>query len=204
MAIISCPECGRQVSDKALKCPQCAHPIANVETREQLLPPKPLQKEPEIAAIIITGTVIVITASVFAGKWIEASREKEFIEEQKQLKEEASKRTYYVNPDYVNPATNSPSTSSPEKLPPHTVASRVSLGSNGERIQVNSRDPQLSKGDCEKLADNYKPQAGQVSVHKPSLKFKKLFPKATEDQLIQPFCVNNLDGKGIFFTDGYF
>ncbi len=29
MAIISCPECGRQVSDKALKCPQCAHPIAN-------------------------------------------------------------------------------------------------------------------------------------------------------------------------------
>ena len=34
MAIISCPECGRQVSDKALKCPQCAHPIANISSQK--------------------------------------------------------------------------------------------------------------------------------------------------------------------------
>jgi hypothetical protein len=219
MAIISCPECGRQVFYKALKCPQCAHPIANPETRDQLLPPKPLQKEPEsIAALMqewstqkwlklfgisVAGTIVFITASVLFGKGLEASREasrkKELIEEQKQLKEVLSKPT-----DSVNPAINSPSTSSPEKLPPHTVASRVSLGSNRERIQVNSLNPQLSKGDCEKLADNYKPQAGQVSVHKPSLKFKKLSPKATEQEIMQPFCVNNLDGTGIFFNDYFF
>lgn len=62
MAIISCPECGRQVSDKALKCPQCAHPIANPETRDQLLPPKPLQKEPENIAkkwITLTGLIVL-------------------------------------------------------------------------------------------------------------------------------------------------
>jgi hypothetical protein len=35
MAIISCPECGRQVSDKALKCPQCAHPIANTNFQRE-------------------------------------------------------------------------------------------------------------------------------------------------------------------------
>ena len=128
MAIISCPECGRQVSDKALKCPQCAHPIANPETRDQLLPPKPLQKEPESTAAImqewstqkwlkllgisITGTVVFIAAIVLLGKGIEASREasrkKELIEEQKQLKEVVSKP--------VNPSTNSPSTRSPEYL----------------------------------------------------------------------------------------
>ena len=34
MAIISCPECGRQVSDKALKCPQCNYPIGNLEKQE--------------------------------------------------------------------------------------------------------------------------------------------------------------------------
>lgn len=34
MAIISCPECGRQVSDKALKCPQCSYPIVNIEKPE--------------------------------------------------------------------------------------------------------------------------------------------------------------------------
>lgn len=155
------------------------------------------QKWLKILGISITGTIIFITASVFVGKWIEASREasrnKEFIEEQKQLKEKVTNSSLATNE-----ATNT------EKLPPHTVASRVSLGSNGARIQINSLDPQLSKGDCEKLANNYKPQAGQVSVHKPSLKFKKLFPKATEDQLIQPFCVNNLDGKGVFFNDGNF
>ena len=65
MAIISCPECGRQVSDKALKCPQCAHPIANPETRDQLLPPKPLQKEPEsIAKKWITLTGLIVLAAV--------------------------------------------------------------------------------------------------------------------------------------------
>lgn len=131
MAIISCPECGRKVSDKALKCPQCAHPIANPETRDQLLTPKPLQKEPESTAAImqewstqkwlkllgisITGTIVFITAIVLLGKGIEASREasrkKELIEEQKQLKEVVSKPTYSVNP-----STNSPSTRSPEYL----------------------------------------------------------------------------------------
>lgn len=27
MALITCPECGASVSDKAEKCPQCAYPI---------------------------------------------------------------------------------------------------------------------------------------------------------------------------------
>ncbi|MCL2598473.1 MAG: hypothetical protein FWD76_00990 [Firmicutes bacterium] len=30
MALIKCPECGREVSDKAAACPQCAYPIAGV------------------------------------------------------------------------------------------------------------------------------------------------------------------------------
>ena len=69
MAIISCPECGRQVSDKALKCPQCAHPIANPETRDQLLPPKPLQKEPENIAkkwILLTGLIALAAVPLIA------------------------------------------------------------------------------------------------------------------------------------------
>jgi hypothetical protein len=71
MAIISCPECGRQVSDKALKCPQCAHPIANPETRDQLLPPKPLQKESESIAkkwITLTGIAVLVVVAFLAIK----------------------------------------------------------------------------------------------------------------------------------------
>jgi uncharacterized membrane protein YvbJ len=27
MALITCPECGAQISDKATTCPQCGHPM---------------------------------------------------------------------------------------------------------------------------------------------------------------------------------
>ena len=27
MALINCPECGAQVSDKAVSCPKCGHPV---------------------------------------------------------------------------------------------------------------------------------------------------------------------------------
>jgi uncharacterized membrane protein YvbJ len=30
MALINCPECGTEVSDKADKCPKCAYPIKSV------------------------------------------------------------------------------------------------------------------------------------------------------------------------------
>lgn len=32
MALIKCPECGRQISDKAASCPSCGCPIANAPT----------------------------------------------------------------------------------------------------------------------------------------------------------------------------
>jgi uncharacterized membrane protein YvbJ len=32
MALISCPECGRKVSEKAPACPQCGAPIAREST----------------------------------------------------------------------------------------------------------------------------------------------------------------------------
>ncbi len=40
MALISCPECGRQVSEKATACPQCAHPmsVAAPTTKESKSP----------------------------------------------------------------------------------------------------------------------------------------------------------------------
>tara|TARA_R110002096_G_C14363751_1_gene704194 strand:+ start:104 stop:304 length:201 start_codon:yes stop_codon:yes gene_type:complete len=34
MAIINCPECNNNVSDKAEKCPKCAYPIKKAESNE--------------------------------------------------------------------------------------------------------------------------------------------------------------------------
>ncbi len=90
-----------------------------------------------------------------------------------------------------------PPDSSSEILPAHTIASRVSLGNNSERIQIDSSDPQLSREDCSKIANKYQPSAGQVSVHKPN-------PKPPYNGKMLPFCVNNVDGKGVSFNDYFF
>ena len=31
MALIQCPECGKQVSDKARKCPHCGYPLEDID-----------------------------------------------------------------------------------------------------------------------------------------------------------------------------
>jgi hypothetical protein len=157
-----------------------------------------MQKLLKLLGISVLGTIVVITVSLIVGRGIEANRERkskeELVEEQNKLKEKVNTPSSLATNEVKNI----------EKLPPHNVASRVSLGGNRERIQINTADPKLSNVDCEKLANHYKPQAGQVSVHKPSLKLKKLYPTATEKEIMQPFCVNNLDEKGTFFNDYFF
>jgi predicted nucleic acid-binding Zn ribbon protein len=33
MALVACPECGAQISDKATTCPQCGHPMLTAGRR---------------------------------------------------------------------------------------------------------------------------------------------------------------------------
>lgn len=40
MALINCPECGRQVSDKALSCPNCGYPISSVSSAPEIKKPR--------------------------------------------------------------------------------------------------------------------------------------------------------------------
>ena len=35
MAIIRCPECDREISDKAEKCPHCGYPLKSAKTSEE-------------------------------------------------------------------------------------------------------------------------------------------------------------------------
>ena len=37
MALIKCPECGRQVSDKARACPGCGCPVADETSEDEIL-----------------------------------------------------------------------------------------------------------------------------------------------------------------------
>ena len=50
MALINCPECGKEVSSVAMSCPSCGHPIAEPnQPPTQTLPPK---WNPGVAAVL--------------------------------------------------------------------------------------------------------------------------------------------------------
>jgi hypothetical protein len=85
------------------------------------------------------------------------------------------------------------------RLPPHHVASNTSLApKEGRRIEIHVRDAHLTPAQCKTLIAHYRSQAapgGQVSVHKPSTWL---------DGTLQPWCVENFDGHGVFFNDELF
>ena len=89
MALINCPECGRQVSDKAAACPNCACPITAAPTASTPLPAPPrhdqvrprlpvstpatvsspefrTRAQPGVWGVIISLIGVVI---LFAGSW---------------------------------------------------------------------------------------------------------------------------------------
>lgn len=89
--------------------------------------------------------------------------------------------------------------SSSQELPPHVVADNSSLApKNGRRIQLDSINADLTREQCIMLIDGYRKKAGpegQVGVHKPS--------KLLEGTMV-PWCVENFDGRGVFFNDHMF
>lgn len=64
MALVSCPECGKEISDAAQACPHCGHPIQ--EPQSQDAPPVPRKsKRPVIIAACVLALVAVI--GIFVG-----------------------------------------------------------------------------------------------------------------------------------------
>lgn len=58
MALIKCPECGQQISDKANVCPNCGHPIAYENAKENM---NSFFKQKWVKAVgIIIAIVIII------------------------------------------------------------------------------------------------------------------------------------------------
>ena len=70
MALINCPECGREVSSSAAACPVCAYPVMTgtppVPTRAVQAPPKRQWWKP---AISIVGRLTVGAILAGTGVW---------------------------------------------------------------------------------------------------------------------------------------
>ena len=71
MALIQCPECSTQVSDKAVSCPSCGYPIAAQNTASQGTPISSLSNEPptQTATLSISKSrgVHIILGLMFGG-----------------------------------------------------------------------------------------------------------------------------------------
>ena len=63
MALIQCPECGKEVSDKALACPNCGNPIAapveKVKAKKRR-PRKKLSRTARIILVVCLAAVVVL------------------------------------------------------------------------------------------------------------------------------------------------
>jgi len=85
------------------------------------------------------------------------------------------------------------------EMPIHTIAENDSLApKNGRRIEIHVNNTNLTKDECRALINTYRKKAGpegQVGVHKPS--------PMNENRMF-PWCVDNMDEKGIFFQDYFF
>ena len=64
MALIKCPECGRQISDKAVSCPQCGYPVTSSTAQVAEAapagapPPKPIIETPAPASAQVREPVL--------------------------------------------------------------------------------------------------------------------------------------------------
>ncbi len=67
MSLIKCPECGADVSDKAEKCPKCAHPISQDKTQVIEKTSKELKKKLLIGVIMILIGFIALVYNTIAG-----------------------------------------------------------------------------------------------------------------------------------------
>jgi len=72
MALVQCPECKKEVSDRAEKCPNCAYPLQDTNSGKQdddvmtiELTSKALKKQMVFAVLFLLASfLIVIVASV--------------------------------------------------------------------------------------------------------------------------------------------
>lgn len=96
MALIKCPECGKEVSDKAEKCPYCGYPIEEIETvdkKENIKEEKyevARKKKKLSKKVIIAISAIIGAAAIGVGGYMVATADSRTYKQAKQLYEQAN------------------------------------------------------------------------------------------------------------------
>ena len=67
MALINCPECGKEISDQAVACPNCGLPInasKNIRSKQSIIPREKMA--PLVLILIVSGLMFVRMIFVFS------------------------------------------------------------------------------------------------------------------------------------------
>jgi len=70
MALIKCPECGRDVSESAVSCPNCGHPIGQVNKNIIQIDSAPKKRKKYRVRVVIFGFMAVIGVLFTGGAFI--------------------------------------------------------------------------------------------------------------------------------------
>jgi len=68
MALITCPECGNQVSTEANACPSCGYPVAQRERSDPAAPP-PATQARAVAAVGVQSVLLEVRPSWWTFGW---------------------------------------------------------------------------------------------------------------------------------------
>ena len=98
MALINCPECETEVSNKAKQCPKCGYPIENIKEQEPLRMEqvtssivKPKMKRDKGKQYLILIGLILFASVMGYNKYVEYSFDKQLKEIQNERKKQDSK-----------------------------------------------------------------------------------------------------------------
>ncbi len=187
MALLPCPECGREISDRAPTCPNCGLPqpfgAAAIEPRSDETPleaairtkrARPRRQSRALEVLFLGAAVIVVGfCAVSTSRYGSAETESDAALRRLQAAE-------------VTP---------PESTSLHAhrvIADELLNPSTGARtIRLAVDDTTLTRTECVALLDAYAVRAagGQVGVRKP-----------TASGASFPWCVDNQDGSGPSFN----
>ena len=69
MALIHCPECGKEISDQANRCPHCGFPLES-ETEKKLREAREKDKQSliKIGAILLVGIAVILGFALWCGR----------------------------------------------------------------------------------------------------------------------------------------
>lgn len=154
MALIICPECGKKISDKALKCPACAYPIYNgISSLKEEHSRATNTKTPKKLVIISSCVILFILVTVIIVLMF-------------------SPKSIFLQEDSISLTIGSEYNLEYLVIPKKTISPKVKLVSSDENV-VSIKNDKLyaeKEGECQILLNTWNGKTAKCKVEVISLK----------------------------------